>query len=231
VNERVSPLKARLEGVFARMRAAAERVGREAGEIRLVGVTKTVPAGLIREAVALGLRHLGENRVQEAQAKIAELGRIARWHMIGHLQSNKAARAVELFDEVQSVDRASLAGELARRARERGVRMPVLLEVNVSAEATKFGVAPDALGALAEAVRGLGALELRGLMTVGRPVARAEEARADFVRLRTLRDECERRLGLRLPELSMGMSQDFEVAIEEGATYVRVGRAIFGPRA
>ena len=231
MNEGVSPLKARLEGVLARIRAAAARAGRDAGEITLIGVTKTVAPGAIREAVDLGLGHLGENRVQEAQAKIAVLGRIARWHMIGHLQSNKAARAVELFDEVQSVDRAGLATELARRARERGVRLPVLLEVNVSGEATKFGVAPVDLPALAEVVRGLPELELRGLMTVGRPVAAAEAARADFARLRELRDACARRVGAPLAELSMGMSQDFEVAIEEGATAVRVGTAIFGPRA
>jgi len=231
VNEGVSPLKARLEGVLARIRAAAARAGRDAGEITLIGVTKTVAPGAIREAVDLGLGHLGENRVQEAQAKVAVLGRIARWHMIGHLQSNKAARAVELFDEVQSVDRAGLATELARRARERGVRLPVLLEVNVSGEATKFGVAPVDLPALAEVVRGLPELELRGLMTVGRPVAAAEAARADFARLRELRDACARRVGAPLAELSMGMSQDFEVAIEEGATAVRVGTAIFGPRA
>ena len=231
MNEGVSPLKARLEGVLARIRAAAARAGRDAGEITLIGVTKTVAPGAIREAVDLGLGHLGENRVQEAQAKVAVLGRIARWHMIGHLQSNKAARAVELFDEVQSVDRAGLATELARRARERGVRLPVLLEVNVSGEATKFGVAPVDLPALAEVVRGLPELELRGLMTVGRPVAAAEAARADFARLRELRDACARRVGAPLAELSMGMSQDFEVAIEEGATAVRVGTAIFGPRA
>ncbi len=224
-------LAERLRDVGERLAAAARRAGRDAGEVSLIGVTKTVPPEVIREAVGLGLRHLGENRVQEAQAKIAELGRLARWHLVGHLQSNKARRAVELFDVVHSVDGRGLAAELSRRALERGVRLPVLVEVNVSGEATKFGVTPEGLPELAEVVRGLPGLELRGLMTVERPVERAEDARPDFVRLRQLREACERRLGVPLPELSMGMSQDFEVAVEEGATWVRVGTAIFGPRA
>jgi pyridoxal phosphate enzyme (YggS family) len=230
VNAAAPTLAERLRSVAERIAAAARRAGRGPAEVALIGVTKTVPPEAIREAVALGLRDLGENRVQEAQAKIEQLGRLARWHLIGHLQRNKARRAVELFDSVQAVDDAELAAELSRRAVAAGRRLPVLIEVNVSAEASKFGVTPQGLPPLAEAVRALPGLELRGLMTVGRLVERAEDARGDFAALRRLRDECERRLGTALPELSMGMSQDFEVAVEEGATWVRVGTAIFGPR-
>jgi pyridoxal phosphate enzyme (YggS family) len=224
-------LAERLAGVRERIGAAAGRAGRDPGAVTLVGVTKTVPAEVIREAVALGLRDLGESRVQEAQAKIEALGRPARWHLVGNLQRNKARRAVELFDIVHAVDGAALARDLARHAQARAEPLPVLIEVNVSGEASKFGVPPDGLPELAGVIRGLAGLELRGLMTVGRAVERPEDARADFARLRGLRDECERRLGMRLPELSMGMSQDFEVAVEEGATLVRVGTAIFGRRA
>jgi len=197
----------------------------------LVGVVKTVPPEVIREALALGLADLGENRVQEAEAHIAAVGRgAARWHMVGHLQRNKAGRAMELFDRVHGLDSAELAEALSHRAAAAGRRLPVLVEVNVSGEASKFGAAPEALRELLERVAGLPGLALEGLMTVGPPVARAEEARPGFARLRALRDRAERTLGLGLRELSMGMSGDFEVAVEEGATLVRVGTALFGPR-
>jgi pyridoxal phosphate enzyme (YggS family) len=196
-----------------------------------VGASKQVPPDTVREAVALGLRDLGENRVQEASSKIAAVGRdAARWHLIGHLQRNKAAKAVELFDLVHSVDDVELATELSRRSASAGRVLPVLVEVNVSGESSKFGVAPDALDRLLDAIRPLAGVRLEGLMTVGRPVERAEDARADFVRLRDLRDRGARVTGLPLPELSMGMSGDYEVAIEEGATLVRVGTALFGTR-
>lgn len=197
----------------------------------LVGVVKTVPADVIRHAVGEGLLDLGENRVQEAETHIAAVGRTAaRWHLIGHLQRNKAVRAVEMFDRIHGVDSVELAEALSRRAAAAGRRMPVLVEVNVSGEATKFGSAPEALAGLLEHVAGLPGLVLEGLMTVGPPVARPEESRRGFVRLRELRDQGERALGRPLPELSMGMSGDFEVAVEEGATLVRVGTALFGPR-
>jgi PLP dependent protein len=199
--------------------------------VRLIGVVKRVPAEVVREAVALGLEDLGENRVQEAKAKIAAVGRsAARWHMIGHLQSNKAGAVVELFDRVHAIDGPGLARELSRRAVAARRTVPVLVEVNVTGEATKFGVAPEALEALLTEVARLPGLALDGLMTVGRPVAEAEEARPDFAKLRSLRDRAASNVGLSLPELSMGMSGDFEVAVEEGATLVRVGSAIFGPR-
>lgn len=197
----------------------------------LVAVTKTVPAEVVAAAVGEGLTDLGENRVQEAESKVASVGRDGvRWHLIGHLQSNKAGRAVALFDRVHSVDDAEIAEALARRAVAAGRTLPVLIEVNVSGEATKFGVRPEDLGPLAERVRGLTGLSLDGLMTVGAPVGTPEEARGDFARLRGLREEVARRTGRPMPELSMGMSGDFEVAIQEGATMVRVGTAIFGER-
>ena len=197
----------------------------------LVGVVKTLPADVVRQAVAAGLLDLGENRVQEAESHVAAVGRRAgRWHMIGHLQRNKTGRAVELFDRIHGVDSVELAEALSRRAAAAGRRMPVLVEVNVSGEVTKFGAAPGGLAGLLEHVAGLPGLALDGLMTVGTPVARSEDARPGFARLRELRDRGERSLGRRLPELSMGMSGDYEVAVEEGATMVRVGTALFGPR-
>jgi len=153
-----------------------------------------------------------------------------RWHMIGHVQRNKAGRVAELFDCVHGVDSLALAQALSRRATSARATLPVLIEVNISGESSKFGVAPDALESLLEPMATLEGLDLRGLMTVGRPVENAEDARGDFARLRELRDRAQARLGRELPELSMGMSGDFEVAVEEGATMVRVGTALFGPR-
>ena len=225
-----SAIRARLDDVRGRIARAAGRSGRDPGSVVLVGVVKTVPAESIREAVAAGLADLGENRVQEAEGHIDSVGRTAaRWHLIGHLQRNKVGRAVELFDRVHGVDSGTLAEALSRRAIATGRTLPVLVEVNVSGETTKFGVAPQAVNALLERVAALPGLSLEGLMTVGAP-GTAEEARAGFARLRALRDEGERVLGRRLPELSMGMSGDFEVAVEEGATMVRVGSALFGAR-
>jgi hypothetical protein len=174
---------------------------------------------------------LGENRVQEAQAKIPLVGRDrARWHLVGHLQRNKVPRALELFDRIHGLDGIELAEALSRRAVLAGRSLPVLVEVNVSGEATKFGVTPADLEPLLGRVAALPGLRVDGLMTVGAPVERAEDARRGFARLRELREGAERCLGIALPELSMGMSADFEVAIEEGSTMVRVGTAIFGAR-
>jgi hypothetical protein len=213
------------------MARAATRSGREAAAVRLIGVVKTVAPEMVREAVALGLEDLGENRVQEAEAKIAVVGRkAARWHMVGHVQRNKAGRVVDLFDCVHGVDTLATAQALARRAEAAPATLPVLVEVNVSGESTKFGVAPRDLDPLLEQMAALPGIEVRGLMTVGRPVEVAEEARADFARLRELAQRARGKVGLELPELSMGMSGDFEVAIEEGATMVRVGTALFGRR-
>ena len=221
----------RLDEVRGRIAAAAAHSGRPAEGVTLVGVTKTVAVAAVQAAVAFGLNDLGESRVQEAQAKIQVVGRDrARWHLIGHLQRNKAGRAVELFDRFHCVDGADLAEALSRHAVSSGRSLPVLVEVNVSGEATKFGVAPEELEPLLERIAALPGLRLDGLMTVGPMVERAEDARAGFARLRALRDRAEPRLGRALPELSMGMSGDFEVAVEEGSTMVRVGSAIFGER-
>jgi len=231
VNATPAPLASNLASVRERIAAAERRSGRSAGSVTLVGVVKTLPAEAIAAAVALGLTDLGENRVQEAESHQRTVARdAARWHMIGHLQRNKAGKALELFDVVHGVDGAELAMALDRRAGEAGRRLAVLIEVNVSGEASKFGIAPEGAAALVEVVAPLANLQLRGLMTVGAPVARPEDARPGFARLRELRDETARRLGQPLPELSMGMSGDYEIAVEEGATLVRVGTALFGAR-
>ena len=217
----------RLAAVRARIAAAAERVGRDPESVRLIGASKTVPAGVLVQAVRAGLRDLGENRVQEAEAKAPLLradltdGAGPQWHLIGHLQSNKARKAVALFDWIHSVDSPRLADALDRIARELGRTPRVLIEVNTSGEASKEGVAPEAAPALIAHVAGLAAIRLVGLMTIG-PLA--GDPRPAFRRLRGLRDAAG------LAELSMGMSGDFEDAVEEGATMVRVGSALFGAR-
>jgi hypothetical protein len=217
-------IRANLERVRERVARAAERAGRRAEDVLLVGVSKTVDVSRIRAALSAGLGALGENRVQEARDKIAEIGRVVPWHLIGHLQTNKVRDALELFDVIHSVDRIDLARELDRRARAKGRAIDVLVQVNVGGEMSKGGWPPDAVETAVEAVSALTGLKLRGLMTIPPVVERAEDARAWFRALRKLAE----RHGL--PELSMGMSGDFEVAIEEGATMVRIGTAIFGPR-
>ena len=213
---------ANLAAVRARMSSAAQRAGRDPETVRLIAVTKTKPAALVRAAIDAGATDIGENYVQEASIKHAEVGEGARWHLIGHLQRNKAARAVEVFDCVQTVDNAALGAALSRHATAQGRLLRVLIEVRLGGEATKAGVEPDQLPALLDALR-VPSLVVDGLMTVP-PPGDPESARPHFRALREWRD----RLGLR--ELSMGMSDDFEVAIEEGVTMVRVGRAIFGAR-
>ena len=224
-----------IEEVRTRIAAAAKRAGRSAGAITLIGVSKTVDAGRIQAAIDAGLGHLGENRVQEAEAKIPSIrpGRGGlTWHLVGHLQKNKARRAVELFGWIHSVDSGALALRLDRIAAEIGARPTVLLEVNLAGEATKTGVSPDALGRLLDETGPLENLRVAGLMAVP-PVlpdgAPAEGSRPWFQRLAALRDTWRSR-GYDLPVLSMGMTDDFEIAVEEGATHVRVGRAIFGER-
>ena len=232
VNDAPEDLAQRLADVRGRIADAERRAGRPAGGVTLIGVVKTLPAEQIAAAVSLGLLDLGENRVQEAEEHQKVVARnAARWHLIGHLQKNKVGRGLALFDCVHGVDDAELAQALARRAETMGRRrIPVLVEVNVSGESSKFGATPEGLAGLLERVFQLGAHDLRGLMTVGAPVERAEDARPGFARLRELRDEAERRLGQPLRDLSMGMSGDYEVAVEEGATMVRVGTALFGAR-
>ena len=213
-----------LERVRERLARAAERAGRRPDDVLLIAVSKTVDVERIRAAVAAGVTALGENRVQEAKTKIAELGRPAAWHLIGHLQTNKVKDALPLFDVIHSLDRLDLAREIERRAAARGQVVDALLQVNVAAEASKGGVGPDAVGETLDTIGKLAHVRVRGLMTIPPEVERAEDSRPWFRRLRELAG----RHGLR--ELSMGMSGDFEVAVEEGATMVRVGTAVFGPR-
>jgi len=215
------------------MAAACARSGRPASAATLVAISKTVPVDKLRLALAAGHDRLGENRVQEAAAKIPQLGP-AEWHLVGHLQKNKAARAVELFDAVESVDSAALATRLDRLVGERGARaggrLPVYLQVNVDADPAKAGFAPDHLERELDGVLALPNLDVRGLMTLGWLTAGSSEARPTFSRLRELSEHLraiDERLG---PGLSMGMTDDYEIAIEEGSTLVRVGRALFGER-
>lgn len=236
-------LAARQRSVRERVAAAARRAGRDEHAVQLVAVTKTVTAEAIRAAYDLGLTVFGENRVQEAHAKLAQITLPdARWELIGHLQSNKAAQAVRLFDRIESLDSVHLAGILDSRAASLGRRLPVLLEVNVAGEASKSGFAPDELPRAAAAIATLPHLVPRGLMTVAPMVENPERVRAVFRRLRELRDSLRETVSLASAggtrgqngaepawdELSMGMSDDFEVAIEEGATIIRLGRALFG---
>ena len=229
--EQTSSIAANLAHVRERIARAADRAGRRANEIALVAVSKTFPAEAIRVAHELGLREFGENRVQEFDAKHAKLADLdATWHLIGHLQSNKAKRAAQLFSRVDSVDSPTLAQKLELAADDREKRLPVLIEVHLGDEATKSGVAEADLPALAEGISMLAHLDLHGLMTVPPYSEDPERVRPYFRRLRELRDELSRRLGRPLPTLSMGMSHDFEVAIEEGSTEIRVGTALFGQR-
>ena len=217
-------IRANIERVNERVSRAAARAGRRAEDVLLIGVSKTVDVDRIRAAVAAGIRALGENRVQEAKDKVATLGRPVPWHLIGHLQTNKVKDALGLFDVIHSIDRLDLARECDRRARAAGRVVDVLLEVNVGDEASKGGFPSGEVAAALEAVAKLDHLRVHGLMAIPPVVERAEDARGWF---RVLRGLAERH-GLK--ELSMGMSADFEVAIEEGATMVRVGTAIFGAR-
>lgn len=217
--------------VRERISSASKRAGRRVEEITLVAVSKTFPAEAIRAAYEIGLRDFGENRVQEWEAKQPHLADLrAAWHLIGHLQSNKARRTVRLFSRVDSVDSIELARKLDSCAAEEGKRLPILIEVHLGNEETKTGASETDLPSLSEAVAELPNLELLGLMTIPPFVDDAELARPYFRKLRELRDALNTRLGRPLLALSMGMSHDFEVAIEEGATEIRVGTALFGGR-
>lgn len=220
-----------VSSVQERVARAAVRAGRKPEEIVIVAASKTFPAGAIRAAYDAGIRAFGENRVQEWESKQEELADIKpSWHLIGHLQSNKARRASRLFDWVDSVDDATLAGKLDDAAGEANEWLAVLLEVQVDPTETKSGVAQVDLPALAEAIVQMPHLQLRGLMAIPPFCDDPRDARPYFRRLRRLRDDLEQSLQRPLPELSMGMSHDFEIAIEEGATQVRIGSAIFGER-
>jgi PLP dependent protein len=227
----VEDLRRARERVLERIADACARVGRDAARVTLVAVSKTVPATVLREAVAAGLTILGENRVQEAEAKIADVPG-ATWHLVGPLQSNKTRRALAAFSVVESVDSVDLAQRLHRLAAEirPGERVPILLQVNVDADPAKSGFDPAVLEVTADALGPLSRLDVQGLMTVGKLVDDPERARPTFVALRRLSERIRSSSSTIGPELSMGMTDDFEVAIEEGATTVRIGRALFGHR-
>ena len=223
-------LQDNLNSIRQRIRAACDRCDREPNSVTLLAVSKTHPPETVQAAAELGLLFFGENKIQEAKAKIPLCPGKLRWHFIGHLQSNKCRDAVELFEMIQSVDSLPLAQEISKRAEQAAKTMPVLLEVNVAAEASKFGYPPDKLLADLKAIKALPRVQIHGLMTVPPWTAEPETARPHFQRLRELKAQCEEILAAPLPHLSMGMSGDFEVAIEEGATMVRLGTALFGPR-
>ncbi|MEI6072976.1 MAG: YggS family pyridoxal phosphate-dependent enzyme [Verrucomicrobiae bacterium] len=220
-----------LELILGRIRSAAERAGRDPASIRLVAVSKTHPEESVREASDAGQRAFGESKVQEAASKIALLPTALEWHFVGHLQTNKIRRALPLFQLFHGVDNSGLAGQMDRLAGECGTFPRVLLEVNVSGEGTKFGFTPDALRSAIGPLLELPRVRVAGLMTMAPYSDDPESARPFFAALRRLRDELEQQTGTALPELSMGMSGDFEAAVAEGSTIVRVGSAIFGERA
>ncbi len=219
-----------LNSIQQRIHAACERAGRAVDSVSLLAVAKTQPPEVVKAAADLGLTLFGENKVQEARAKIPQCPGRLRWHFIGHLQSNKARDAVELFEMIQSVDSLPLAQEINKRAEAAARTMPLLLEVNVAGEASKFGYPPERLLADLKELNALPRVEIQGLMTVPPWSAEPEKSRPHFRRLRELKAQCEQILGAPLPHLSMGMTGDFEIAIEEGATIIRLGTALFGAR-
>jgi PLP dependent protein len=219
-----------LERVREQIANAAANSGRSADEVELVAITKTHPAEKVREAVGAGQTLFGESRVQEARAKIPELSSNLRWHFVGHLQKNKVRQALPLFEMIHSVDSLALAQDINRIAEEEGSFPRVLLEVNVAGEGSKFGFAPDDLREQMEALLGLSRLSIEGLMCIPPLAVEEEDSREFFVQVRELRDSLEKEFKMKLPQLSMGMTQDFAIGIDEGATLVRVGTAIFGER-
>ncbi len=223
-------LGANLKAIQDRIKAACTRTGRDPASVTLLAVSKGQSPDAVRAVAELGLSLFGENKVQEAKAKIPLCPGQLRWHMIGHLQSNKCGDAVRLFELIQSVDNLELAEEIDKRAGQAAKTMPVLLEVNIAGEASKFGYPPERLLNELEQINALKRLEIHGLMTIAPWTAEPEKVRPIFRRLRELKEHSEQILGAPLPHLSMGMSGDFGVAVEEGATLVRIGTALFGPR-
>lgn len=220
---RADEIRANLAALESRIAAACARAGRARGDVTLVAVTKTFPASDVDLAIAAGATNVGENKVQEARDKKPLVSAAARWHLIGHLQSNKVKDAVSLFDVIQSVDSLDLALRIGRFAEILGKRQDIYLQVNIGNEDQKSGAWIDDVPSLVSRIAAIDSVRLAGLMAIP-PIGEGEDARFYFRELRTLRDAAG------LPELSMGMTDDFEVAIEEGATVIRVGRAIFGSR-
>ena len=223
-------LAANLEQIKTRIAAACERAGRAVDSVSFQAVSKGQSPEAVQAAAQLGVNLFGENKVQEAKAKIPLCPGNLRWHMIGHLQSNKCRDAVQLFEMIQSVDSLALAQEIHKWADKSAKTMPILLEINVAGESSKFGYGPQKLLGELKEINALGRIEIHGLMTIAPWAADAEKVRPVFRKLRELKEQCEQLLGAPLPHLSMGMSGDFETAIELGATIVRVGTALFGQR-
>ena len=219
-----------LEDVREQIAQAASKAGRAVGDIELVAITKTHDAEKVRAAYEAGQSLFGESRVQEARAKIPELPSNSRWHFVGHLQKNKIRHALPLFELIHSVDSLALAQDADRIAAEEGMHPRVLLEVNVAGEGSKFGFKPETLRTEVETLLALDRLSIEGLMTIPPLAPEAEASRKYFIKLRELRNALEKEFRAKLPHLSMGMTNDFVIAIEEGATLVRVGTAIFGER-
>ena len=219
-----------LDRVREQIASAAANSGRSADDIELVAISKTHPAENVREAIEAGQTLFGESRVQEARAKIPDLPSNIRWHFVGHLQKNKIRHALSLFELFHSLDSLALGQEMNRIAEEDGAHPRVLLEVNVSGEGSKFGFKPEILRAEIESLLALPRLSIEGLMTIPPLVEEAEASRRFFVQLRELRAALEKEFDMKLPQLSMGMTNDFTIAVEEGATLVRVGTAMFGER-
>lgn len=226
----VADVRARLAAIGATIGESARRAGRRPEAIEIVAVTKTFPVGVILAALAAGLEHVGENYVQEARAKHEAVGGAGIWHLIGGLQRNKARVAASTFDWIHSLDSAELADAVARHAREAGRSIDVLIQVNLAGDEDQRGIDAAGASALAARVSALDGVTLRGLMTIAPADAPETSVRMHFRQLRELRDDIARSLGVELPHLSMGMSDDFAIAVEEGATLLRLGRALFGPR-
>jgi PLP dependent protein len=227
----VADISENLERVREQVATAAQKSGRSVDDIELVAVSKTHDVSRVREAVEAGQQLFGESRVQEARVKIPDLPSNLRWHFIGHLQRNKIRHALPLFELFHGIDSLDLAQDMDRISDEEGVRPRVLVEVNVAGEGSKFGFKPDQLQRDMESLLELPRVTVEGLMTIPPLAPEAEASRQFFVRLRELRDQLEKQFQLNLPNLSMGMTNDFTIAIEEGATLIRVGTAIFGERA
>jgi len=226
----MSSIAESLDRVREQIASAAAKSGRSTDDVELVAITKTHPAEKVREAIEAGQTLFGESRVQEAHAKIPELSSNLRWHFVGHLQKNKVRQALPLFEMIHSVDSLALAQDINRIAEEEGSFPRVLLEVNVAGEGSKFGFAPDDLREQMEALLGLSRLSIEGLMCIPPLAVEEEDSREFFVQVRELRDSLQKEFNMKLPQLSMGMTQDFPIGIDEGATLVRVGTAIFGER-
>jgi len=219
-----------LQSIRQRIAEACARAGRPVHSVTLLAVSKSHPPETIRVAVENGMLLFGENKVQEARAKIPLCPGKSRWQFIGHLQSNKCREAVELFEMIQGVDSLAIAREISKRAEQAAKTLPILLEVNVAGEASKFGYRPEQLSLELDELNKLPRLEIHGLMAIPPYTPLPQKARPYFQRLRQIKTDCEQKLGAPLPHLSMGMSGDFEVAIEEGSTLVRIGTALFGER-